>query len=122
MGFANDDERHWWEPGLHGGRYYWPTDIKKQDTLEAWVELFTAQGYAQVENREIEPGYEKIAIFVHLEDMMPSHVAKSDGRVWKSKLGKGQDIEHASLEVLEGNQGDEYGIVERVLRRPLRQK
>jgi hypothetical protein len=122
MAFANDDERHWWESELYGGRYYWPTGIKQQDTLETWVDLFTTQGYEQVESREIKPGYEKIAIFVDLEDMLPSHVAKSDGCIWKSKLGKGQDIEHASLEVLEGNQGDEYGIVERVLRRPLRQK
>src|SRR5947207_15241721 len=92
MAFANDDERHWWEPGRYGGRYYWPIGIKQQDTLEAWLELFIAQGYEQVESREIETGYEKIAIFVDLEDMMPSHVAKSDGRIWKSKLGKGQDI------------------------------
>ena len=53
---------------------------------------------------------------------MPSRVAKSDGRVWKSKLGKGQDIEHFSLDVLEGNEADEYGIVERILRRPLKQE
>jgi hypothetical protein len=122
MAFANDDERHWWEPGFYGGRYYWPSGIKQQDTLESWVELFTTQGYVPVESREIEHGFEKIAIFVDLKDTMPSHLAKSDGRVWKSKLGKGQDIEHASLDVLEGDQADEYGIVELVLRRPLRQK
>ncbi|HWZ44803.1 MAG TPA: hypothetical protein VNW97_15115 [Candidatus Saccharimonadales bacterium] len=120
MGFANDDERHWWEPGLYGGRYHWPPTIRQQDTLESWVELFTSQGYTQVEGRDIEPGFEKIAIFVNLTDMSPTHVAKSDGNIWKSKLGKGQDIEHISLEVLEGDQGDEYGVVERVMRRPLK--
>lgn len=120
VAFANDDERHWWEPGLYGGRYYWPGDVKQSGTLESWVELFVAQGYVPIENKEIESGFEKIAIYVGVEDMMPSHVAKSDGRVWKSKLGKGQDIEHFSLDVLEGNEADEYGIVERILRRPLK--
>jgi hypothetical protein len=66
-----------------------------------------------------ESGYEKIAIYASLEDLEFSHVARSDGRVWKSKLGKGQDIEHYSLHVLEGDQADEYGIVERVLRKPI---
>lgn len=122
VAFANDDERHWWEPGRPGGRYYWPTNIKQQDALGTWVELFVEQGYEPVASREVEAGFEKVAIFVNPEDMLPSHVAKSDGHTWKSKLGKGQDIEHASLEVLEWDQGDDYGIVERVLRRPLRQK
>lgn len=114
VAFVNDDDRHWWEPGLPGGRYYWPPNLQQQGTVECWVELFTKQGYELVENRDIEPGFQKVAIFVSTEDMSPSHVARSDGGLWKSKLGKGQDIEHISLEVLEGDQHDEYGIVDRV--------
>ncbi len=119
VAFANDDERHWWEPGLHGGRYYWPT-ATKQDNIKSWREIFESEGYQETENHEIERDYEKIAIYVGLQDMLPSHVAKSDGQTWKSKLGKGQDIEHASLEVLEGEQFDEYGIVDVVLRRAIK--
>lgn len=70
------------------------------------------------DDREIQAGFEKVAIYVSLTDGNPSHVAVSDGRIWKSKLGKGQDIYHYSLSVLEGDQADEYGIVERVLKRP----
>jgi hypothetical protein len=82
--------------------------------------MFTVQGYKPTKNRKVEPGYEKVAIYVDLTDMLPSHVAVSDGRVWKSKLGKGQDIYHSSLDVLEGTEKDEYGIVERVLKRPIK--
>src|SRR5437868_13157256 len=76
MAFVNNDIRHWWEPGLAGGRYYWPSQIKQQDTLESWVELFEAQGFEPTSSREHELGIEKIAIYVDLKDMLPSHVAK----------------------------------------------
>jgi hypothetical protein len=52
--------------------------------------------------------------------MLPGHIAKSDGRTWKSKLGRYQDIEHTSLDLLEGDVGWEYGIVERILIRPIK--
>ena len=119
MAFVNGDTRHWWQAGVYGGRYHWPQTIRQQDTLESWVELFEKHGYEPTGSRVNEAGFEKIAIYVDLIDMLPSHVAKSDGRVWKSKLGKGQDIEDSSLELLEGNDQDEYGIVERILKRPL---
>ena len=122
VAFANEDDRHWWEPGLHGGRHYWPPKIKQQDTLESWTELFVNEGFEPTNNREHERGFEKIAIYVDLKDMLPSHVAKSNGLTWKSKLGKDQDIEHASLEVLEGDKQHEYGTVETILKRKLSSK
>jgi hypothetical protein len=117
VAFANDNVRKWWEAGEHGGCYYWPTNIA--DTVDGWVELFTMQGYEITTVREVEHGFEKVAIYVDLTDMLPGHVAKSNGIVWKSKLGRYQDIEHSSLDLLEGDQGCEYGVVDRILRRPL---
>jgi hypothetical protein len=84
--------------------------------------LFKGDGYEVTSNRNIEQGFEKIAIYVDLSDMRPGHVCKSDGRAWKSKLGRFQDIEHSSLELLEGDQCCEYGIVERILKRPIEKK
>jgi len=55
--------------------------------LDARIELFVRDGYEPCnDRREIEPGFEKVAIYVDLADLKPSHVARSDGRVWKSKL------------------------------------
>ena len=118
LAFANDNERKWWEAGLHGGLYYWPESVP--DTLEGWVRLFEVQGYECTTNRAIEPRFEKVAIYVDLKDLLPGHVAKSDGKVWKSKLGKYQDIQHSTLDVLEGDRECEYGIVERILRRRIK--
>jgi hypothetical protein len=117
VGFANKDERHWWEAGRYGGRFYWPPHVKQSNTVDVIAQIFISDGYTLTDNQEIEPGWEKIAIYVSLEDMEFSHVARSDGEVWKSKLGKGQDIDHHSLSVLEGDNGDEYGIVDRILKR-----
>lgn len=118
LAFANDSDRKWWEPGLFGGRFDWPAeDIP--NTLEGWVTIFSRQGYELTSNREIEPGFEKVAIYVDQKDF-DLHVAKSNGVVWKSKLGRYQDIEHSSLDLLEGHQAWEYGIVERILRRPIK--
>ena|ERR1039457_318685 len=118
IAFANNSDRKWWQAGLYGGRYHWPPNIS--DTLDGWVEMFTEQGYELTSNREIEPATEKVAIYVDLADLQPGHVAKSDGRTWKSKLGRYQDIAHDSLDLLEGSQGGEYGRVERILKRPIK--
>ena len=58
----------------------------------------------------LEAGYEKIAIYV--KDGIPTHAARQlgDGR-WTSKLGKYEDIEHDSLDALNGDGYGEYGRV-----------
>jgi hypothetical protein len=77
---------------------------------------FEALGYEACEDRQFEPGYEKIAIYGRAGE--PEHVAKQmpDGN-WSSKLGYLNDIVHATLEALAG---PDYGFVELIMRRPLR--
>src|ERR1700733_6470337 len=119
LGFAAGDDRHWWEAEANGSRFYWPQHIKRVTNIDTVSEIFTLEGFELTDNHEIEPDYEKIAIYASLDTFEFSHIARSDGKVWKSKLGSGQDIYHNSLVVLEGDQADEYGIVERVLRRSI---
>jgi hypothetical protein len=114
---AVGDETQWWE---HGARLcYWPPAIQRGDNLESWIKVFEYHGYSKTNDTFLEQGCERVAIYVDL-DMSPTHVAKQlpDGR-WKSKLGKGHDIEHDTLDALEGNQMDEYGIVAQCLKRKL---
>lgn len=118
MAFVRNDVRHWWQAGTNGGMFFWPEKIA--DTLDGWVEIFLREGFTLTDNRDVEVGVEKVAIYVDLTDMLPGHIAKSDGRCWQSKLGRLQDIEHVSLDLLEGDKHCEYGIVERVLRRPIK--
>lgn len=121
LAFANGDERHFWTPNRYGGMYFWPPNIKREDSAETWEQMFSDAGFERTKNREVEPGFEKVAIYINLDDMTVSHIAISDGFTWLSKLGRGQDIAHSSLDLLEGNQLDEYGIVDRILRKQIPQ-
>jgi len=96
--------------------YYWP--LKWNNTLASWIEVFRLHGYKQCNNGELERDSEKVAIYVRPSGL-PSHVAKqTESGQWSSKLGKGHDILHDSLDLLEGHDGDEYGRVEVFMSRP----
>ncbi|HZS46515.1 MAG TPA: hypothetical protein VFC63_15675 [Blastocatellia bacterium] len=108
-------------PGaLTRGAYFWPVAAKSSDDIESWLEIFQLQSYTICDSAELEEGYEKVAIYVD-EYRLPTHVARQtyNGK-WESKLGKGKDIQHDTLDLLEGNVADEYGTVSRILKRKLR--
>jgi hypothetical protein len=123
MSYANGETHRYWTPDgwpVPSAFFYWPANTP--NTLEGWTTIFTRQGYEVIDSQDahlydVELGFEKVAIYVDLTDMVPSHVAISDGQTWKSKLGEDYDIEHISLDLLEGQQKDEYGIVAQVLKR-----
>lgn len=61
----------------------------------------------------LEPDYEKIAIYAGTEG--PEHVARQKASgLWTSKMGKGRDIDHATLGALEG---ESYGRVVKIMKR-----
>lgn len=72
-------------------------------------------GYVVCEGEEHEVGFEKIALFAYASGE-PTHAARQlDESSWTSKVGRLQDIRHP-LRALEG---DSYGRVVRVMKRPL---
>ncbi len=116
VAFGIHDINQWWEllsVPIKG--YYWPPSVKRGDTIESWVQVYEIHGFRLCENAEHESGFEKVAIYE--KDREPMHVARQlkDGR-WTSKLGVDEDIEHNTLDALEGNF---YGAVSRILRRPI---
>ena len=94
--------------------YYWPPDVPRQMTIDAFIKAYGTLGYEACNTFEVEQDYEKIALFEDSEKT-PTHAAKQlqDGR-WTSKLGDFEDIEHADLHCLEGPL---YGKVSCCLRR-----
>ena len=86
--------------------------------MEAFVEGYGQYGFAVCDGPELEPGFEKIAVYA--EGREPLHVARQllDGR-WTSKLGRQwEDIEHINLEDVVK---DGYGEPVLFLRRPYAQ-
>ena len=103
--------RAWWWPAPGG---YWPPGLPRALSVESFVRLFGSLGYAICDDDVVEEGFEKVALYVGA-DGMPSHVARQlPSGSWTSKLGRLEDIEHASPD---GVCGDQYGSVGRIFRR-----
>lgn len=108
---AGIDDDWWWPDGF--GVYYWPHDVERTLTVHTFVKAFRALGYRECVSADVEPGFEKVALFaVGIE---PRHMARQlpDG-TWSSKLGPNIDIAANTLKALEGS---EYGRVVQVMRR-----
>lgn len=108
---AGEIDRWWWPDRL--GQGYWPPNCPREESLEAFVQVYQDLGYEICESEDYEPTYEKVALSIS-SDGIPTHAARQlqNGR-WTSKLGGQEDIEH-SLRSLEG---PAYGTVSKVLRR-----
>ena len=98
IAWAYGDNNRWFWPMK--GRY-WPANITREETAEAFINLFAAIGYRCCDDQLFEPEYEKVAIYM-LDDK-PTHAARQlpSGK-WTSKLGLDIDIEHEAPEVLNG--------------------
>ena len=77
--------------------------------------MFEARGYVASDTPALEPGYEKVALYVSKEGKV-THAARQllDGQ-WTSKLGGQYDVSH-TLDALEG---PEYGSVAKILKRSI---
>jgi hypothetical protein len=99
---AGRTDIYWWpDPFPDPLNDYWPLGLRREESLEALAELYQSLGYDPCADANLEPGYEKVAVYALGAE--PTHAARqmSDGR-WTSKLGPQQDIEHDTLESLSG--------------------
>lgn len=105
-----DSGRYWWP---NNKRTYWPLKtLPNQTTMEAFESWFSADGWVVTSDREIEPEYEKIALYALRG--VPKHAARLLGSgAWTSKLGSNIDISHELAEL----EGPCYGHVVMVYRK-----
>jgi len=106
----------WLDPDRPAG--YWPAGIPLRLTLNTLTAVYAQHGYVRCDSPDHEAGYEKIAIYTDGRGI-PTHAARQlpNGR-WTSKLGENIDIEHDTLDVLDGPT-PAYGGAARYLRRPV---
>jgi hypothetical protein len=119
---AGKDDNWWWPVEGKVEGVYWPFD-SPEDSIEVFIRAYQIEGYEVCQERELEDGIEKVAIYIGA-DGKPTHAARQlvNGS-WTSKLGDWEDIEHRTLEALET--GDDqahqmlgYGKVAVIMRRP----
>lgn len=118
---AEEDFRCWWPVG-----YYWPEEVPRIETLEAFIAAFRKYGYEVCEDSKHETGFKKVAIYID-KKRKPTHAARqlSNGS-WTSKLGGCIDIEHDFItEWLDAVIGvyhyqlSQYGILGAILKKPI---
>lgn len=102
----------WWSPAE---KAQWPDGVPREQTLAAYQAVFESLGYAVCDQSDVEPAFEKVALF-HNPAKDRVHAARQlkNGR-WTSKLGKLERIEHALRDL----EGVEYGLVVVVMKRPV---
>jgi hypothetical protein len=105
IAWAAEENSAWWEPDPIG-LYFWPKQIPREYSLEAYRSVFESLGYVENSSEMFQPTFERIALFA--KSGKPSHAARQlPSGLWSSKLGRGADLEH-ELHALEG---DLYGTV-----------
>lgn len=108
--WAVDPGRHrWWWPDAMI-QNYWPAGVPRDDTPESFEAAFGTLGYESTENHEVEDGLRKVAVYV--KNGRVTHAARQlpNGR-WTSKLGPYEDIEHHTLQGVEGGQYGDLAFV-----------
>ncbi len=108
---AGDTSRWWWPDSLETS--YWPDDVQRSETLEAFVRAFETLSYTTCDAPEYEEGFERIAIYVNANGKPTHAVRQLPSGYWSSKLGQSYDIEHD----LEGVSGSQYGSVGVIMKR-----
>jgi hypothetical protein len=114
VAWAAEDSQNWWWPDAQY-IHYWPPNVKREETLEAFQAAYQTLGYEMTQDDNLEEGFQKIAIYTD-SNKIPKHVARQlpNGK-WTSKLGQDEDIEHDNLQGLAGNPG--YGEVACIMKR-----
>lgn len=113
----------WWWPAAGPG-IFWPSEAPQEETVDSFIQAYAVLGYKVCSSqcRELEPGFQKIALYVD-EDGIPTHAARqlATGE-WTSKLGRAEDIAHRTLEALESAEDKTlgYGSAFLILIRPER--
>ncbi len=111
---VGEKQRSWWPNPHPFANCYWPDEAPEQATMYAFKEAYRSLGYEVCDSEELEEGYQKVAIYAD-QHGNPKHAARQteDGK-WASKCGDFEDILHE----LEGLEGDAYGSVSCVMKRP----
>jgi hypothetical protein len=110
----NDKSRPWWPFSPPSPFIYWPPDVPREETIEAFTRMYERLLFTKCSEESREEGYDKVALYAL--DESSTHAARLwiEDLTWSSKLGDENDIIHHTLSALEGN---EYGEVVQIFKR-----
>ena len=120
IAWAAGDVTRWWWPDDQSQFYtsYWPDGVPRNETPQCFTVAFRQElGYEECADGALEPGVEKVAIYVNGRGQVTHMARQLESGLWTSKLGRSVDIEHQRLSELEGDVEPEYGTATVYLRR-----
>jgi hypothetical protein len=111
VAWSAGDTTRWWQPGS-----YWPVKLLPGDHGIAVLEqAFRALGFSDCEGEQLEPGFEKVALYG--STLIYTHIARQlPSGEWTSKLGRSADIEHETPDDVAGGI---YGEVVQFMKRQI---
>jgi hypothetical protein len=115
VGLAVGDYRYW-HP-VKQREHHWPEGVPRNYKVESYLAALSTVHFeeCEVQSPDPEPGYEKVVVY-HFGGKF-THVALiASTSVWKSKLGRLEDIEHPPAPEKLGK----YGFVFKYLRREVK--
>jgi hypothetical protein len=103
---VNDTTRFWWPDHLA----YWPDDVPPNDSLDAFVHMYSKLGYSLT---DLVPKEDAEAVAIYGAGFRVKHAARrsTDSPLWKSKLGEAFDIEHTLNAIEAGLYGSLLAIM-----------
>ena len=113
IAWAAGDTEKWWWPSEDA---YWPEGLSRDDESVDNFKLAFKQelNYESCEDGSLEQGFEKVVIYAVAG--RTKHMARQTvSGAWTSKLGRGWDIVHQTLEGVECNA---YGQAVTFMKRP----
>ena len=110
---AGATDRFWW-PKSNNPAMHWPPQLPREETVSNFILAFQILGYEVCDDPDLEPRYEKVAIYADGQGK-PKHMARQlISGIWTSKLRPDVDINHNTLE---GVEGSKYGRVVQFMKR-----
>lgn len=101
IAWAAGNDQLWFEPDVMSV-YYWPKNIPRENSQDAFVALFGSFGYSLCDSDQLEEGYEKVAIYVDNNGQVTHASRQLKYGSWTSKIGGYKDISHNTLTDLAG--------------------
>jgi len=114
IAWAFGDISRWWWPDKYL-QYYWPPNVRRDETLESFIEAFENIGYEICEKAEREEDFEKISIYTKPDRTLTHAARQLENGKWTSKLGQSEDIEHN----FDSLTGPCYGSAAEIMKRPI---
>jgi len=105
IAWAAGDSTRWWWPVPLRGLSYWPAGVPRQETIDAFIGAFATKGFSPCADGSLQDGVEKVALFAKRvgASLVPTHAAlQLQTGEWTSKLGTFEDINHLTVDAVNG--------------------